>query len=175
MTTPETEFATKFAIRKQWKEAKRKVVHITKRIQQRYWVKSVVLGHRNIIEDPQHYWKWKSYLGQWKKKDATGGIQPIRWKGRVQTDLPTILEAWREHYAELAADPSGNSRNPDKWKKIFLPSNDAELLVGISDEINRDELWRALKQSKKHKAPGVDGIPSDLWQCATIEMKRYEK
>ena len=174
-TEPETEFATKFALRKQWKEAKRKVVHISKRIQQRDWAKSVALGHRNIIDDPQYYWKWKSYVGQWKTKDSTGGIQPIRRNGVLLTNLTDILEAWRTHYAELASDPSGNSRKPDKWTNIFPTNEDLKPLPNISDNITVEEVWRALKQSKKHKAPGIDGIPSDLWQCATVEMKRYEE
>ncbi|OMJ17877.1 hypothetical protein AYI69_g7263 [Smittium culicis] len=58
------------------------------------------------------------------------------------TENEKKLEIWNQHFSDLAKDTTGNSRDPSNWADITAALND----------------------TPNNKAPGADGVPSEIWK-----------
>jgi len=87
--------------------------------------------------------------------------------GVLQTAEGEIARVWRNHYVNLVADRTGNSRDPTAWDELRngLPGREED----VWEELNADIEWKEIENTlrnhlKKNKAPGVDDIPIELFQ-----------
>jgi hypothetical protein len=48
-------------------------------------------------------------------------------------------------------------------------------LTGLDGDFDQEDLWKALKGMKTHRAPGGDGIPTDFYRAALKEKLRFEE
>ena len=131
------------------------------------WRKRIHKASQDMGKDPEAFWKWASRTAGWRRAKDTGGLQPVRdpRTGQLCTDEPSINEAWRAHYAELAKDVTGNSRNPERWQHWSqLPERKP---LDLNAEVTMPEMLRCIKALKTHKAPGDDGIPSEFLKLAS--------
>ncbi len=77
----------------------------------------------------------------------------------LETDTVKIVEEWRKHYAALAADPTGHSKNASYWDSLF--PNITEAING--EVLNRDLSWEEVCNTischmKVGKAAGLDRL-----------------
>lgn len=113
--------------------------------------------------DPRGFWQWSARAAGWRTRDASSGTQPVCHPdtGVLLTQVGDFGEAWRMHYERLARDETGNSRGAAKWENPRTRSG-----RGYVSELDEDIMWPelrgALKKLKRHKAPGLDGIPADF-------------
>jgi len=75
------------------------------------------------------------------------------------------LLAWKAHYDGLLADVTSHSRDVQYWAEVF-PGPPLQPIAGLNGNIRWVELNTALHKLKNHKAPGRDGIPSELYKTA---------
>jgi len=93
--------------------------------------------------------------------------------GNIQTTPMNILRTFtnfmKKKYDTLHVDSDSAHRMLQRSKKhIPQEANDA-----LDAPITMDELLIAVKQGKKHKAPGCDGISHDFFQL-TWETTQYD-
>eukprot|EP01138_Halocafeteria_seosinensis_P001156 gb/GECG01001182.1/.p1 GENE.gb/GECG01001182.1/~~gb/GECG01001182.1/.p1 ORF type:complete len:791 (+),score=62.57 gb/GECG01001182.1/:1-2373(+) len=137
------------------------------------WSRLVRKADADIKEDPRSFWNVASGLGNWRRKDASVGIQPVQdASGNLITDQARVSVAWREYYRSLASDVTGHSGDEEYWvdKVPDLPSLEGSGYVGdLNADISADELSRCLRKMKKRKAPGRDGIPAEFLQLCMVD------
>ena len=75
---------------------------------------------------------------------------------KLLTDLQDIRARWKEHFNSLLNQEG--SANPDACQQLKKKLTRNELC----GEISMEELKEALKSTASGKAPGLDGIPSDI-------------
>ena len=136
------------------------------------WHKIVRTAHANMRHNPHGFWKWASSCAGWQLKSGAAGIQPVYGSdGVLLTDLEAISKAWADHYGGLATDVSGHGQDPEYWK--FLdPAPQRAHLEELDVAFTQDDLWASLLKMQSHKAPGGDGIPTELWKAALLERPR---
>lgn len=144
----------------------RELVKDDKRVR---WGKALGKAADNMRNNPREYWKWAAGLAGWKLKEATNGMQPVRHPDtqEVLTQEGPIRDAWALHFERLAADPTGNSRNPTKWAN-WIESSPHQHMEKLDRPISVEEIEEAIKRMKRCKAPGADGIPADLLKLACL-------
>ena len=76
--------------------------------------------------------------------------------GKLVTDLQDIRNRWKEHFNNLLNQEG--SAHPDACQQLKRKPTRNELC----GEITMEELKKALKSTAAGKAPGLDGIPSDI-------------
>jgi exonuclease III len=156
------------------REAAKAATTATKQFRRKLWHKRVSQAHADLLRSPRQFWRWASFTARWNLKSASSGIQPVRNRaGVLQTTLSGQLEVWRDHYATLASDSTGNSQRPEKWIAI---AEDDRLppLPGLDHDFNRSEVWTALERMKTHRSPGADGIPTDFLRACLEERVRHK-
>ena len=134
--------------------------------QTKVWHKSIMTASINLRDEPQKYWRWASGLGKWKCKNEVVGIQPIIHPitGNILLEHGEILNAWSYHYSLLAQDVTKHSRNELYWYNKFqnIQTKIFDCEITLNYNITNDEIITALKIMKNNKAPGGDGIPSEI-------------
>ncbi|OMJ26654.1 hypothetical protein AYI69_g3937 [Smittium culicis] len=68
---------------------------------------------------------------------------------------------------ELANETIGNSRCADKWENLI--SSDCDYYPECDSTIVWSDITDALADTPKKKAPGADGVPSEVWKLVTAE------
>ncbi|OMJ28731.1 LINE-1 reverse transcriptase-like protein, partial [Smittium culicis] len=68
---------------------------------------------------------------------------------------------------DLAKDTTGNSRSASKWRELL--SGDQDYFPECDDPIKWSEITKALNYTPNNKAPGVDGVPSEIWKIVMSE------
>jgi hypothetical protein len=83
-----------------------------RRFQMDRWRKTLKKAETDIVTDPRRYWRWASSLAGWRRKASCTGAQPMKHPvtGELLTEARSINDAWRTHYANLARDETGHSR-----------------------------------------------------------------
>ena len=146
-----------------------------RRANNKAWQKQVYRAHAQMLRRPRAFWQWSSRYGGWRTKGAPGGLQPIYdTAGTLLTSLPDIVARWAEHFQTLGADVTGHSRDENHWQ-FMDPDPQVAELTQLNTEFSSDELIRALKRMKRHKAPGKDGIPADFLQSILAEHKAKDR
>jgi len=132
------------------------------------WCKAVVQAFEDRSSDPKELYRWANDVGNWKKKSSTQGVIPIRTnEGVLVTNPVEIGNAWKHHYQILASDITGHSRDQGYWEgrleDHFPPNRDLPLWESLNEEISMEEMLSTLRDMKRNKASGQDGIPVDLF------------
>jgi exonuclease III len=139
------------------------------------WHKQILRAHYNMHRNPRAFWKWASPVAGWKMKSAFAGIQPIyNQQGNFLTNLPEIAKQWADHFGALAADDTGHSQDHDYWKHLD-PLPHKEHLHCLDADISTHDVWKALRRMQNHKAPGMDGIPTNFLKACLLEEPSEEQ
>ena len=146
-----------------------KVIRITGR---RTWYKSIQEAHVNMRERPRYYWRWASATAGWRQKSGAMGIQPVLGPdGCLLTALTDIHHAWGEHYAALAADATGHSQDAQHWRFLDPHPQGNAWIQSLDAPLDASDIWTALRKMKAHRAPGGDGIPTELLKACLVEER----
>ena len=123
---------------------------------------------------PKAFWDWARAQAKWTGTSGIGGITPLKDEnGQLLYEIGDITRRWFKHFKTLFRDHTGNSKRSDHWTHIkAMPQH--PMLLDLNAHIKRDEVWKALEGAKRHKAPGIDGIPMDLLKVAIEEMYEAE-
>lgn len=76
--------------------------------------------------------------------------------GKLYTELHEIQSRWKEHFCNLLNQQGSAAPDACKWLKGHQSRDD------LCYEITMEELEKALKATASHRAPGLDGIPSEV-------------
>ena len=145
----------------------RRVIRTTGR---RSWYKTIREAHVNMRARPRCYWRWASATAGWRPKSSAAGIQPVLGPdGTLLTALTDIHRAWGDHYASLAADPTGHSQDASHWDFLDPHPQGNEWIHSLDDPFSDRDVWKALKKMKNHRAPGGDGVPTELLKACLVE------
>jgi exonuclease III len=150
-----------------WKRLRAKARALVRSDKTKSWnkhVADVAEAHRG--GDTKALWKWVRSL----RADGAdlSGVKAVRdpASGQLVTDPEAILGTWAKHYARLAEDETGHSRDQNYWTDK-LPAPLSELT-----DLNEPVLWRevnsTLKAIKSGKAAGLDGLTPE-WFKTCIE------
>jgi hypothetical protein len=155
--------------------AAKQATQATKLFRRRLWHKRIRKAHCALLHNPRQFWRWASLTARWNLKASAAGIQPVRGRdGELKTTLPEQLEVWRTHFGDLATDTTGNSQDPGKWRAV-AEDETLPALRGLDADFDMDDVWKALRCMKTHRAPGGDGIPTDFYRAALKEKQRHEE
>lgn len=159
--------------KRQYSAAQSKAKKTTRLTGRKVWHKNISQAHVNMRDKPRLFWKWASATAGWRKKSGTAGIQPVYdTNGRLLTALADIHRAWGEHYGRLAADETGHSQDEEHWS--FLdPQPQTAPLNGLNQDFTQEEVWSALTKMKSHRAPGGDGVPTELLKGCLGERPKF--
>ena len=84
--------------------------------------------------------------------------------GEIITEKSKLMECWVEHYSELYG--SASSISPSTLNKIERLPTFYEL-----DAIpTTEELSEAIREISSGKAPGLDGIPAEIFKCGGSKL-----
>ncbi|OMJ25349.1 hypothetical protein AYI70_g948, partial [Smittium culicis] len=72
-----------------------------------------------------------------------------------------------KHFGDLAKDTTGNSRSAIKMRELL--SGDEDYFPESDDSIKWSEITKTLNDTPNNKAPGVDGVPSEIWKMVMSE------
>jgi hypothetical protein len=94
--------------------------------------------------------------------------------GTIISDQQSILARWSEHFDELLNKPDivpSEGVNPLSVQSGWEPS------VQDVEPPSYEEVDQAIVKLKNNKAPGIDGIPAELFKYGGQELKRrlYQK
>jgi exonuclease III len=126
------------------------------------WKRYVSRGAQYLLSHrTKAFWQWnKSLIGRGRSDRFV--VQPVRdAQAQLHTSLEEILDLHQEHYAALATDP--NPRTVEWWRE-HRPLRQWEELPDLNHAITWPELNAALRQLAPGKAPGMDGLPNEVYQ-----------
>ncbi len=148
------------------KRRSKKLVREEKRTQ---WDSFIAKGAKLMVGGEwRRAWKWIKCIGQ-RAHTGPPGLQPIVGKdGTLHMDPAGITNAWAAHYAALAGDATGHSKDPVYWESKGEELVRAGAITGLNGPIAWDELHWALRAIKSGKAPGDDGLPPE-WFKVMVE------
>ena len=97
----------------------------------------------------------------------TNAVAPIRSADglTLHTDMEEIKERWKDHFETLLNQKG--SADPNACLQLRQRQPREDLTVPISCE----ELDKAIKATKSGKAPGLDGIPADIFKYGGAEQR----
>ena len=148
-----------------YRSVRRQAQRRVRRSSRKDWHRSIFRAGRGMREDPKSYWRWAACHAGWQQRGQASGSQPVKdpVTGVLQTDSEGIAEAWAKHYANLARDVTGHSRDASHWRRIWgMRRGRRQPLDGLDGDITGEELERALCRMRTGKAPGIDGVPADV-------------
>ncbi|KAJ2876748.1 hypothetical protein H4R27_006306, partial [Coemansia aciculifera] len=85
----------------------------------------------------------------------------------LEYDPDRIAARWRDHFAGLAVDESGNSMDLTHWQDMF--SGTAEDL-DVNGPLRWDEIVNTLATMPFGRAAGIDCIPVELVDCLEVDI-----
>ena len=127
------------------------------------------MGHTSaqIRDNPSAAWSLIRNVAGWKPRTGVG-FQPLKdlQTGELKVDATSVGAIWKQHYATLFADLSGNSKDPTKWQNKFgpCPPERRMAMEALNVPFTVEECQRALHHIKSGKAPGLDDIPSEVYK-----------
>jgi exonuclease III len=130
------------------------------------WKQHVCKASR-LFEEGQlrDLWRWiQGFTGR-GKSSIKNVIQPVvdPVSQRLVTDPEKIGKVWARHYARLACDETGHSRDSGHWQQFQVPV--LAPLADLNQAVDWQEVYAALKRMASG-APGSDGISTDLLKAA---------
>lgn len=134
--------------------------------------------------DVKGHWRWlKTIISKGKgavsRKLLTPLVDPDSGQVKVQRDEIELIQF--RHFEKLAKDPITNDRSEENSARYYTRLIRNLKLVTIpkmadseNEEISWQEINGILSKSKNGKAPGMDGIPIEVFKLATIENSEEE-
>ena len=147
-------------LRTEYTKAKSKAVQAVKEAKQWQWLQYVKKASQLAVDGrTKDLWVWIQRFTGRGKGPRTSAVQPVRQKGtdKLLTEPKDIGNEWAAHYAMLAADETGHSRNADHWSGIAKPASLSEM--PMDETISMEEVLKVVKNMANGTAPGSDGIP----------------
>ncbi|OMJ17972.1 hypothetical protein AYI69_g7220, partial [Smittium culicis] len=119
-----------------------------------------------IFNDSIKLWNFiKSYTRKSFQNIADG---PVYDKNKILiSDKTNKIKIWANHFGGLALDTTGNSRSSDKWENLI--SSDSDYYPECDSTIIWSDITDALADTPNNKAPGADGVPSEVWNLVMAE------
>ena len=91
-------------------------------------------------------------------------IEAIKWKGERHTNTTNIVKAAEEYYSQLFAEKETKEHAQD-WLLSKLPRKLSKKAAEKLDRpVSDKEIRAAMKDSPKGKAPGMDGMPIEVYR-----------
>lgn len=150
-----------------------------RRWQRRKWGRATATAGRDMRFDPRKFWQWASARGEWQPKDDVFGFQPLRDPddGGLRATAVGVGEVMSKHFGRLAADPDGHGKDVEWWARRLegvdaeedgLPELDEhDVIPELNEPISAAEVSERIKRLKRNKAPGLDGLPAELFKALT--------
>lgn len=148
-----------------WLDSKREVKLERSRIKEKETIRTCRLVTQNRFRDI-----WKYVNEETGRKDLRSHTGPIMDKrsDRLAVSDREKRRVWKRHFANLAKDDTGDSRDPTKWDYLRKGNQDGEsrkrtkvavsYLQGCDDKVEWKEIVECLKAMPNKKAPGQDGV-----------------
>lgn len=122
--------------------------------------------------EPQKMWNLIKYsTGKFKNSMSTGPV--LDKNNQLVIDNDSKLKVWEDHFKNLAQDSTGNSKSTEKWEPML--DNDVNTFPECDDSIRWNDVTDALKNIPNNKAPGLDGIPNEIWKTVSAEVNPVSK
>lgn len=132
------------------------------------WTSFIRLGSSHLVtNDMSEFWKWANKISGRKVKSTVS--TPLYHEGASGNLLyrpKEKLDALQDYYTKLFGDADGTSGNEDYWREQYSHLPEEVELPGMNDAISWEEINNVLRIMKRHKAPGVDGIPGEFYKLA---------
>lgn len=110
---------------------------------------------------------WRTINGATKAKaQAQVGSVLRDATGAIVSEAGAVAAMWRHHFGALAQDVTGNSRAAGAWPAVVGEAAD-EYFAECDDAFDAGFLDEILRRLKRNKAPGLDGVPADVYKEAT--------
>jgi exonuclease III len=137
--------------KEKYKEAKKEAKQIVAEAKSRVW--DDLYGELETSEGEKKLFK----LGKKRNKaskDLTQIKQMKNEQGKVLTDKHEITKRWKQYFEKLL-----NEENPRSVME------DGTMNQGMTKEVTREEVEKAVSKMKNNKATGPDEIPVEAWKC----------
>ncbi|OMJ18763.1 Transposon TX1 protein [Smittium culicis] len=119
-----------------------------------------------LNNDSKSYWRYiKSYTGESFQSIADGPVYD-KYKN-LTTEKQEKIKIWTNHFGELAKDATGNSRSTEKWENLI--SSDCNYYPECDSTILWSDITNVLRDTPNNKAPGADGVPSEVLKLVMTE------
>ncbi|OMJ13446.1 LINE-1 reverse transcriptase-like protein [Smittium culicis] len=119
-----------------------------------------------LNNDSKSYWRYiKSNTGKSFQSIADGPVYD-KFKN-LTTEKCEKIKIWTNHFGDLAKDATGNSRSTDKWENLI--SSDCDYYPECDSTILWSDITNALHDMTNNKAPGADGVPSEVLKLVMTE------
>lgn len=141
-----------------WKQSRSKVQRLTREAKHNYWsdISKRAEDCSATGNTGGMYQALKEALGPPVKKSS-----PLRsLTGELLTNPDDQLDRWVEHYSSLYAQPVAASE-----AAIIAAVPQLPVLHELDYDITIDEVHKTIKLLRNNKAPGVDGLPSEIFRC----------
>ncbi len=120
--------------------------------------------------DPTAFWKHINNLGPKKKSNIPWEV--LNHEGDIVSDHEYVLDRWKMEFENLLKPPDDATPEQLAFREHILNSNaDRENVWSeetINHEINKDftieEVHETVMRAKSGKAPGLDGLMSDVFK-----------
>ncbi|OMJ12371.1 Transposon TX1 uncharacterized [Smittium culicis] len=105
-------------------------------------------------------------VSKFSEEDVSNGILYDLDKNLI-TENSKKLEIWKQHFSDLAKDTTGDSCDPSKCQALL--SDDSDYFPECDYSISWADITAALNDTPNNKAPGADGVPSEIWKLVMAE------
>ncbi|MES9880570.1 MAG: endonuclease/exonuclease/phosphatase family protein, partial [Sedimenticola sp.] len=123
-----------------------------------YWFNFQNKLLNDVSTNPNDFWKTIGKVGVAHDKSTSIPMEVVLDDGSVVGDIETVLAKWKNDFSSLFS--SGSRRTVNIQHDTHHPSNSSEPL--FTDNISIEEVRGAIRNAKRGKACGVDGIPSEV-------------
>jgi hypothetical protein len=159
--------ADAIALSAEWQQLKERTTREVALEKHAEWKSCMDQAAADIQSDPKKAWSLMRNVAGWQQRSQIGS-QPLKDPdtGELQVDAVNVGRIWREHFALLYDDHTGNSKDPTKWHNKFgpCPPDRYNAMESLNIPFTGEELQWALRRLKNGKAPGLDGIPSEVYK-----------
>ena len=120
----------------------------------------------------------KFFLGMEKSRSTNNTIFKLKDGDRVFNQSDSILNFIRDYYDDLYKNPPTCNNILDDASNPFLnPAHvnvlDSDQKAGLDMQITEGELLATLKRMKDGAAPGLDGLPIEVYKVFWGDLKGY--
>ncbi|KAE9382860.1 DNase I-like protein, partial [Gymnopus androsaceus JB14] len=144
--------------------------------------------HKLEGEIPSRYWSNAN-----KEKKPRDLIYTLRKPGTVENEhevllgnayeksSPEMADIGKKHHdslQEAGIDPEKNAERNEIMPEVLgsikkrIPHEQQD---NLAEDLNRENVYQALKLSKNHTAPGLDGIIYEMWKTINQQYEKDEK
>lgn len=155
-----------------WRTRQKEFKEIHREAGKARWNKFIQQGAEGITQhDMNKTWNFANCItGKKSQRVQPKGL--LDSHGTMHYDIQGIKEAWREHYSKLGDDASIKQLDAAYWRRL-LRNKKKRSILNLNEKITMDELMTTLKKLKSKKAPGLSGIPVEVYKAASDHPTSY--